>query len=106
MNLKNHSHVIAAYLRLSQADEDLDSKTESNSISNQRKLIEHYLLSHPDLSDMEYTEYIDDGYTGVNTARPSLQMMLHKVRSGEIQCIIVKDMSRFYRDYRSIEDCV
>ena len=106
MNQKNHSHVIAAYLRLSQSDEDLDSKTESNSISNQRKLIEHYLLSHPDLSDMEYTEYIDDGYTGVNTARPSLQMMLHKVRSGEIQCIIVKDMSRLSRDYLTLGDYV
>ena len=106
MNQKNHSHVIAAYLRLSQADEDLDSKTESNSISNQRKLIERYLLSHPDLSDMEYTEYIDDGYTGVNTARPSLQMMLHKVRSGEIQCIIVKDMSRLSRDYLTLGDYV
>jgi len=106
MNLKNHSHVIAAYLRLSKADGDLDSKTESNSISNQRKLIKHYLLSHPDLSDMEYTEYIDDGYTGVNTARPSLQMMLHKVRSGEIQCIIVKDMSRLSRDYLTLGDYV
>lgn len=106
MKQKNHSHVIAAYLRLSQADEDLDSKAESNSISNQRKLIEHYLLSHPDLSDMEYTEYIDDGYTGVNTARPSLQMMLHKVRSGEIQCIIVKDMSRLSRDYLTLGDYV
>ena len=106
MNPKNHSHVIAAYLRLSQADGDLDSKTESNSISNQRQLIEHYLLSHPDLSDMEYTEYIDDGYTGVNTARPSLQMMLHKVRSGEIQCIIVKDMSRLSRDYLTLGDYV
>lgn len=106
MNPKNHSHVIAAYLRLSQADEDLDSKAESNSISNQRKLIELYLFSHPDLSDMEYTEYIDDGYTGVNTARPSLQMMLHKVRSGEIQCIIVKDMSRLSRDYLTLGDYV
>ena len=106
MNQKNHSHVIAAYLRLSKADGDLDSKTESNSISNQRKLIERYLLYHPDLSDMEYTEYIDDGYTGVNTARPSLQMMLCKVRSGEIQCIIVKDMSRLSRDYLTLGDYV
>lgn len=64
------------------------------------------MLSHPDLSDMEYTEYIDDGYTGVNTARPSLQMMLHKVRSGEIQCIIVKDMSRLSRDYLTLGDYV
>lgn len=39
MNPKNHSHVIAAYLRLSQADGDLDSKTESNSISNQEQLV-------------------------------------------------------------------
>ena len=106
MNQKNTSHVIAAYLRLSRADEDLDSKSESNSISNQRKLIEHYRLSHPDLSDMEYTEYIDDGYTGVNTTRPSLQMMLRKVRSGEIQCIIVKDMSRLSRDYLTLGDYV
>ena len=100
------SSVIAAYLRLSRPDGDLNTKDESNSISNQRKLIEQYLLTHPDLADMKYMEYIDDGYTGTNTARPSFQRMLHKARIGEIQCIIVKDMSRLSRDYLTLGDYV
>lgn len=104
--VKKH-HVLAAYLRLSLADGDLGAgKGESNSISNQRMLIQDYQNSHPDLAAMEYTEYLDDGYTGTTTARPSFQMMMQKVRAGKIDCIVVKDMSRLSRDYITLGDYV
>lgn len=107
MNLGTDSTVLAAYLRLSREDGDItEEKEESNSITNQRKLIEQYLLSHPDLEELEYTEYADDGYTGTNTARPSFQSMISKARNGEINCIIVKDMSRFSRNYLTLGDYI
>lgn len=107
MNLGTDSTILAAYLRLSLADGDLENgKNESNSIANQRKLIRQYLLSHPDLERLEYTEYVDDGYSGTNTARPSFQSMISKARNGEINCIIVKDMSRFSRNYLTLGDYV
>ena len=101
------STILAAYLRLSREDGDItEGKEESNSITNQRKLIEQYLLSHPDLTELEYTEYVDDGYTGTNTARPSFQSMISRAKNGEIGCIIVKDMSRFSRNYPTLGDYV
>ena len=98
------SHVLAAYLRLSCEDGDMSGKSESNSISNQRKLIEHYVISHSDLAELQYTEYIDDGYSGTNTARPSFRKMISRSREGKINCIIVKDMSRFARNYLTLGD--
>ena len=55
---------------------------------------------------MEYTKHINDGYIGINTERPFRQMMLHKIRSSEIQCIIVKDMSCLSTDYLTLGDYV
>ena len=73
--------ILAAYLRLSREDGDItEGKEESNSITNQRKLIEQYLLSHPDLAELEYTEYVDDGYTGTNTKRPAFHS-IHDFKS-------------------------
>ena len=107
MKTSTDSTILAAYLRLSREDGDIaEGKEESNSITNQRKLIEQYLLSHPDLAELEYTEYVDDGYTGTNTARPSFQSMISRARNGEIGCIIVKDMSRFSRNYLTLGDYV
>ena len=100
------SRVLAAYLRLSLEDGDKEQGDESNSIINQRKLIERYLLSHPDLAALEYTEFVDDGYSGTNTARPSFRNMIKQVKAGKIQCIIVKDMSRFSRNYLTLGDYV
>ena len=82
------------YLRLS--DEDGDNR-ESDSISNQRILIHSFLKSHPEIQVVK--ECVDDGYTGTNFNRPGFQEMLRMLEEGEADCIIVKDLSRFGRDY-------
>ena len=88
---------LAMYLRLSIEDEG--DKDESNSISNQRKQIYEYIHHDSELSRYEVVEFCDDGYTGTNMERPGMQKMLKEVKANNIRCIIVKDMSRFSRDY-------
>lgn len=91
---------LACYIRLSLADGDLgNGKDESNSIRNQRNLLHQYIDSHPEFSDWTIQEYVDDGYTGTNDDRPEFQRMIESVQQGMIQCIIVKDLSRFARNY-------
>lgn len=90
---------VAMYLRLSQDDEkyDKDFKAESNSISNQRLQIQDYIDKN---EEMELAgEYVDDGYSGINFERPAFKEMMEDVITGSINCIIVKDLSRFGRDY-------
>lgn len=90
----------AIYLRLSQEDGDLFSasgKSESNSISTQRSILMTYIDQHEDLS--YYGEFVDDGYSGSNFDRPDFNRLMEKVKSRELDCIIVKDLSRFGRDY-------
>ena len=90
----------AIYLRLSKEDGDfsqLGEKKESNSIANQRKLIKDYLKHHPEIILTQ--EFCDDGFTGANFDRPDFQRMIELVKKKEIDCIIVKDLSRFGRDY-------
>ena len=88
---------IGAYYRLSMEDDD--RKEESNSITNQRLLIRRYVSEHKELSDYEYSEFYDDGYSGTTMERPGIQALLEEVRQNEISCVIVKDLSRFSRDY-------
>lgn len=97
----SRDYTIAIYIRLSMADEDTGygNKTESDSIGNQRMLINRYLDNHPVLSKYPRHEFADDGYTGTNFNRPQFTAMMEKVRHGEINLIIVKDFSRFSRDY-------
>ena len=98
---------IAAYMRLSQDDVDIGSnslKDESDSIHSQRLLIQQYRKEHTDLRDFPVIEFVDDGYTGTNFDRPEFQRMIEKVRSGEVVCIIVKDLSRFGRNYLEVGD--
>lgn len=87
------------YLRLSRDDADVDGrkKTESNSISSQRDLLKAYVQNHEDLRI--YDIYIDDGYSGANFARPEFARMMADVRAGKVNCVLVKDLSRFGRDY-------
>ena len=87
------------YLRLSKDDADVDGskKTESNSISSQRDILRAYVQSHEDLRI--YDIYIDDGYSGANFERPEFQRMMADVRAGKVNCVLVKDLSRFGRDY-------
>lgn len=90
----------AIYLRLSKEDGDFSfsgEKLESDSISNQRLLILDYLKKHPEITVVK--EYCDDGYTGANFERPDFNRMMDAVKSGEIDCIVVKDLSRFGREY-------
>ena len=90
----------AIYLRLSKDDGDLSvngGKNESNSISGQRLLITDYMKKHPEITFVE--EFCDDGYSGTNFERPRFNDMMNAVRSGRINCIIVKDLSRFGREY-------
>ena len=97
----NKDYTIGIYIRLSMADEDTGngSKAESDSIGNQRMLINRYLDNHPTLSKYPRLEFADDGYTGTNFHRPQFSAMMEKVRHGEINLICVKDFSRFSRDY-------
>lgn len=98
---------IALYLRLSMADGDLgkDNKDESNSIENQRLLLKSYVADHPELSG-ELREYMDDGYTGTNFERPGFKQMIEDARHGNIQVILVKDLSRLGRDYIGVGDYI
>ena len=87
------------YLRLSKKDGDNDEegKLESDSISNQRYIIQDYLSENPDIEIVE--EYIDDGYSGLNFNRPGFMKMIEDIRTGKVNCVIVKDLSRFGRNY-------
>lgn len=87
-------YLCASYVRLSQDDGD---KEESNSIVNQKNLIRDYLSKHPEFTLVK--EYPDDGYSGVNFDRPAFQEMMEDVKNHRINCIIVKDLSRFGRNY-------
>ena len=98
-NFIDKTYYAAIYLRLSKEDGDSSTgeKKESNSIANQRKLIEDYLTKHPEINFVQ--EFCDDGFTGANFDRPDFQKMIERVKQRKINCIIVKDLSRFGRDY-------
>ena len=86
---------IAVYLRLSKEDEDRPD--ESNSITSQRMLLKEYVKNHFEQYEMQ--EFVDDGFSGTNFRRPGMTDMLEQVQNGNINCVIVKDFSRFSRDY-------
>lgn len=88
---------LAIYLRLSQED-GLD-QDESNSISSQRAMLHDYIRSSEELRGKEVFEFSDDGYSGTSMERPGMQALLKEIRENKIGCVIVKDMSRFSRDY-------
>lgn len=91
------THVIwhaALYIRLSREDGD---KEESDSVSNQRTLLKNFI---DDQLDMEFGGYyIDDGWSGTNFERPDFLRMMGDVKAKKINCVIVKDLSRFGRNY-------
>jgi len=82
------------YVRLSREDGD---KEESNSVTGQKDLIRDYLSRHPELRECGMK--VDDGYTGSNFDRPAFQEMMAEVKTGKINCIVVKDLSRFGREH-------
>ena len=85
----------AAYLRLSK--EEFSNEKESNSITNQKLIIDNYLKEHKEYELVDY--YIDDGYSGTNFNRPEFQRMLEDIRNKKIDIIIIKDLSRLGRNY-------
>lgn len=89
----------AIYVRLSKEDGDVASavKAESNSISNQKNLIKDFLKDKEDI--IVISERVDDGYSGSNFERPAFQMMMEDIKRGTVDCVIVKDLSRFGREY-------
>ena len=91
---ENGQYRCAVYLRLSRSDGD---QQESNSIKNQRALLNDYLGKHPELHKVD--EYVDDGYSGTNFERPDFKRMIQDIENRKINCIIVKDLSRFGRNY-------
>lgn len=108
----NTKHFQAAmYLRLSKEDKiakscsdvgdvagrDGNLKSESNSIGNQRELIRAFIHEQQDIE--LYDIYVDDGYSGSNFDRPEFKRMISDIETGKINCVIVKDLSRFGRDY-------
>jgi len=96
---ENKIYKAAIYVRLSKEDGDVSdvSKAESNSISNQKELIREFLKNKEDI--VVVSERVDDGYSGVNFERPAFQLMLEDIKQGKVDCVVVKDLSRFGRNY-------
>ena len=85
---------VALYIRLSKEDGD---KGESYSVTSQREILMEYLKSH---SEFElYDTYVDDGWSGTSFDRPDFKRMMDDVYEGKVNCVIVKDLSRFGRNY-------
>lgn len=82
------------YLRKSYTD---DKSVESDSIGNQRKLIEDFVSRNPDIEIAN--ERVDDGYSGIVFDRPAFKAMMEDISSGNVNCVIVKDLSRLGREY-------
>lgn len=103
--MKNKHFLAAMYLRLSRDDSDVGNatdgkgnvKSESNSIGNQRELIRAYIHEQQDIE--LYDIYVDDGFSGSNFDRPEFKRMMSDIEAGRANCVIVKDLSRFGRDY-------
>ena len=87
-------YVIALYIRLSIED----YKYDSMSIENQRLVLNEYAAAMPEALNSEVLEFVDNGYSGTNFERPQVQKLIEMVRENRIDCIIVKDFSRFGRN--------
>ena len=84
----------ALYLRLSRDD---GNEAESNSIASQREILKEYINRYPDMEI--YETYVDDGYSGTNFDRPDFSRMMNDIYAGRVNCVLVKDLSRFARNY-------
>lgn len=95
---KSKIYRTAMYVRLSKGDLDRDGvvKSESNSVTSQKLLIENFINGNSDLKLVG--TYIDDGYTGTNFDRPKLKELMRDIDAGKVDCLIVKDLSRFGRE--------
>lgn len=85
---------VALYIRVATPNDD---NGENDSVSSQREILEKYIELHPELK--LYDIYVDNGWSGTNFSRPDFQRMMRDITDGKVNCIIVKDLSRFSRDY-------
>jgi hypothetical protein len=86
---------IAIYIRLSKED----GNDESNSVVNQRKIANEHLRTKFDGDYIVVDEYIDDGLTGTDDTRANFQRMILDIEVGKVNCVIVKNLSRAFRNY-------
>ncbi len=91
---------MGGYIRLSREDLQKINRglDDSNSVKNQRDILNDFHFNHAEEFE-SYTEYVDDGHTGTDTERESFQRLLGDVMNGKITCVVVKDLSRFARNY-------
>lgn len=82
------------YIRLSREDGD---RAESESVASQRAILQRFVSERAEISLVDY--YVDDGWSGTDFNRPEFQRMLNDLKSEKINCVIVKDLSRFGRNY-------
>ncbi|GFI48751.1 hypothetical protein IMSAGC019_04088 [Lachnospiraceae bacterium] len=92
---------IAIYMRLSKED---GCREESGSIRMQRHLLWQYVEENFD--NYRLWEFSDDGFTGTNFCRPGVGEMLKLAEKGELDCIVIKDFSRFSRDYLALGEYI
>ena len=104
----NSLYRVALYMRISVEDEDSgqNGKDESNSIVHQRDLLYRYIKGKPELNGGNIIELCDDGFSGTNFRRPAVTKLLEKAKAREIDCIIIKDFSRFGREYLEVSDYI
>ena len=95
-------HVIAAYLRISREDDT--GADESNSIKNQREIIKSYVLNQDDFQNAKIVDYVDDGISGSHTEREAYTRLLADIGRGDVDCVVVKDLSRIGRNMLEVDD--
>lgn len=95
-----NNKIDAYYLRLSLEDGDVTDGNieESCSIGSQRRCIQQFIMTHPDIGN-SFREFVDDGYSGTDMERPEIKRLLDLVKRGKVRTIIVRDLSRFARNY-------
>lgn len=99
--LRSSKYTIGDYLRISQED---SADIESNSIRNQREMIRQYIAEQDEFRGATVVDYVDDGISGSRNDRKAYQRLLADVGRGEVDCIIVKDLSRIGRNMLEVDD--
>ena len=99
-------NILVFYIRISvnELAKHAYGKEESDSIVNQRALLWGYIGKKTELAGYEVMEICDDGYSGTNLNRPGMIKLLDMVKKGQVGCIVVKDFSRFGRNYLTVSD--
>lgn len=94
--ISNAQFNVGIYIRLSQEDDDKKYESDSESVINQRTLLKNYVKEN---NFNFIDEYVDDGFTGTDFDRPGFKRLIEDIKNKRINCIIVKDLSRFGRDH-------